>query len=243
MRNLQNFASIAVALGSAAWLACSSAAPPTDPAFAHGSTGTGASSGSATDSQSPSDGSEGSSGTAGGTSGTGGTGTSGTSGTSGTDAGADALPPDNTDYATPVQCTSATQWTQGNHGSADMQPGSACRSCHVVGGSAGSKSWDIAGTVYATAHEPDDCNGASAAGVTVVITDAKGGVTSLPVNGVGNFYHNDLFGFAALPKPYTAKVVSGGKTRAMIGAQTEGDCNKCHSETGTSLAPGRIMLP
>lgn len=232
MRNLQNLPSIAVALGSAAFLACSSVAPPTDPANAHGSTGTGASSGSATDSQGASDGSEGSSGA-----------TSGTSATPLTDAGADALPPDNSSYGTPVQCTSATQWTQGNHGSASMQPGSACRSCHVVGGSASSKSWDIAGTVYATAHEPNDCNGASAAGVTIVITDAKGGVTSLPVNSVGNFYHDDLFGFAALPKPYTAKVVSGGKTRAMVGAQTEGDCNKCHTETGANLAPGRIMLP
>ena len=236
MRNLQSLASIAIAVGAAACLACSSVAPPTDPANAHGVPGSGVASGAPSDSPSTPEGSDTTSGGAR-------DGTSGTSGTSGNDAGADALPPDNTDYGTPVQCTSATHWTQGNQGSGNMQPGSACRSCHVVGGSASSKSWDIAGTVYATAHEPDDCNGTSAAGVTVVITDAKGGVTSLPVNSVGNFYHNDLFGFAALPKPYTAKVVSGGKTRAMIGAQTEGDCNKCHTETGTSLAPGRIMMP
>ena len=124
-----------------------------------------------------------------------------------------------------------------------MMPGSACRSCDAVGGKASGKSWDISGTVYATAHEPDDCNGSSASGVTVVITDKNGGVTTLPVNSVGNFWHNDLLGFAAIPKLYTAKVVSGGKTREMIGAQTDGDCNKCHTESGTSLAPGRIMFP
>jgi hypothetical protein len=165
---------------------------------------------------------------------------------SATDAGA-AIDDDGGDpndpYATPVQCSSGTQWTNGDKGSANMQPGSACRTCHVVGGKASSKSWDIAGTVYATAHEPDNCNGTSASGVTVIITDATGKETSLSVNSVGNFYHNDLFGFAALPKPYHARVVSGGKVRKMVAAQTEGDCNSCHTESGTNSAPGRIMLP
>jgi hypothetical protein len=181
-----------------------------------------------------------------GTSGTSGTsgGHTGTSGSSPSDAGREASPgTDSGIYATPVQCTSATHWTQGETKSALMMPGSACRSCHVVGGKASGKSWDISGTVYATAHEPDDCNGTAASGVSVVITDANGGVTTLPVNSAGNFWHNDLLGFAAIPKPYTAKVVSGGKVREMIGAQTDGDCNKCHTETGTSLAPGRVMLP
>jgi hypothetical protein len=37
--------------------------------------------------------------------------------------------------------------------------------------------------------------------------------------------------------------MKNGKERAMVAAQTDGDCNKCHSEHGASLAPGRIMLP
>jgi hypothetical protein len=175
----------------------------------------------------------------------GGGGSSGSSGTSGgpTDGGPDPDPTDAAEYATPVQCSTGTHWTQGDQGSDLMQPGSACRTCHVLGGSASKKTWDISGTVYATAHEPNDCNGTPAAGVTVVITDKNGVSTSLPVNAVGNFYHADLFGIAAIPKPYTAKVVQGSKQRVMVSAQTEGDCNTCHSESGASAAPGRIMLP
>ncbi|HEY8077404.1 MAG TPA: hypothetical protein VIF62_24930 [Labilithrix sp.] len=160
------------------------------------------------------------------------------------DGGADGDPSDGVDaaiYATPVQCTSGATGGAGND--ALMQPGSACRTCHVLGGSASGKTWDIAGTVYPTAHEPDNCNGAVPSGVTIVITDANGAQTSLPVNGVGNFYHADLFGFGKIPTPYTAKVVSGGKVRAMLTPQTEGDCNSCHTVSGTMLAPGRIMLP
>jgi hypothetical protein len=154
--------------------------------------------------------------------------------------------PDSVDaaiYATPVECSSGTTWTQGNTGTANMQPGSACRTCHVIGGSASGKTWDIAGTVYPTAHEPDNCNGTSMSGVAIVITDATGAQTSIAVNGVGNFYHADLFGFAKIPTPYTAKVVYGGKERVMFTPQTEGDCNSCHTESGAKSAPGRIMLP
>jgi hypothetical protein len=213
------------ALGAFSGMGCASAAQPTDSSVAVVPAGAGSSGGSAVN-ETPSTG-----------------GSSGSSGSSGSDAGPAPLPPDGTNYATPVQCSSAAHWTGGNKGSASMQPGSACRSCHVLGGSASGKSWDISGTVYATAHEPNDCNGVGLSGVTVEITDAKGTTTSLPVNSVGNFWHNDFFGFAAIAKPYTAKVVYNGKSRAMIGAQTDGDCNKCHSEAGASLAPGRIMLP
>jgi hypothetical protein len=152
--------------------------------------------------------------------------------------------PDSVDaaiYATPIQCSSGTTGTSSNN--ANMQPGSSCRTCHVLGGSASGKTWDIAGTVYATAHEPDMCNGTSMSGVTIEITDATGAKTSIAVNGVGNFYHADLFGFGKIPTPYTAKVIYGGKERAMFTPQTEGDCDSCHTESGTKSAPGRIMLP
>ncbi len=145
-------------------------------------------------------------------------------------------------YNTPTVCTSGQYWTLGNTKSASMQPGIACRSCHITLGTAGSKDFDISGTVYPTAHEPDNCNGIGGT-MTVVITDANKTDHVLTVNAVGNFYNDDALGFLKIPVPYTAKVVSGTNTRPMITAQTNGDCNSCHTEAGTLSAPGRIMAP
>lgn len=158
------------------------------------------------------------------------------------DAGAaDAPAQDDADYNTPTTCTSGQFWTGGSTKSTNMEPGLACRSCHVVLGQASSKEFDVSGTVYPTAHEPDNCNGVG--NVTVVITDANGADHSLSVNSVGNFYHDDGFGFLKIPTPYKAKIVSGNSVREMISTQTNGDCNSCHTEAGTQSAPGRIMAP
>jgi hypothetical protein len=159
------------------------------------------------------------------------------------DASVDPDPVDAAIYNTPVQCSSGTHWTQGDTKSDEMKPGSACRSCHAVGGSASGKSFDVSGTVYATAHEPDDCNGVNLSGAKVVITDANGQTTNLSVNAAGNFYHDDLIGFLKIPTPFRVKVVYGGKQRAMVGTVTNGDCNSCHTQNGAQQAPGRIMLP
>lgn len=145
-------------------------------------------------------------------------------------------------YNTPPRCTSNTYWTGGNTKSATMQPGLPCVTCHALGGKATGKTFDIAGTVYPSAHEPDNCNGGPI-GVTVVITDANNQDHSLAVNAVGNFYHADFFGFQKFPTPYRARVVAGGKTRAMTAPQTDGNCNVCHTQTGTQKAPGRIVAP
>jgi mono/diheme cytochrome c family protein len=160
----------------------------------------------------------------------------GTCGGAVTDAGGGPNP-----YNTPAQCTSNKFWTGGDNKSASMHPGGACVTCHKLGGKASGKSFDIAGTVYPTAHEPDECNGVG--GVTVVITDANNQDHVLTVNAVGNFYHQDFFGFQKFPTPYRAKVVAGGKTRAMSAAQTDGNCNACHTQNGAQNAPGRIMTP
>jgi hypothetical protein len=145
------------------------------------------------------------------------------------------------EFNAPPKCTSGGFWTKGDTGSADMHPGMSCRKCHVIGASGGKKTFDIGGTLYPSAHEPDECNGIGSA--SVVITDANGATHTLSVNAVGNFYNNDLFGFAAIPKPYTAKVVVGGKTREMVTPQTDGDCNVCHSQQGSQTAPGRLIVP
>lgn len=141
-----------------------------------------------------------------------------------------------TSYDTPTVCTSGTHWTRGNRGSTLMHPGRACIDCHENGGEEDGPRLAIAGTLYPTAHEPDDCNGTS--GATVVITDANGATHSIPVNSAGNFYLQ-----SSIPMPYTAKIVAGDKTRAMATPQKTGDCNSCHTERGTNDAPGRIMAP
>lgn len=140
-------------------------------------------------------------------------------------------------YATPSVCSSDEQWTRGDRGSKSMRPGGACNECHDR--EREGPSYYAAGTVYKTAHEPDDCNGINAAGTTVVITDAAGKTHTATVNSAGNFY----FQRDEIAMPYKAKVVSGGKTRSMSAAQKDGDCNKCHTENGTESAPGRVMAP
>jgi mono/diheme cytochrome c family protein len=139
-------------------------------------------------------------------------------------------------YDTPSTCTSGSHWTRGNRGSQQMKPGGACIQCHDREGEG--PSYSAAGTVYATAHEPDDCNGSSAASIKVVVTGADGVSQTATVNSAGNFYFR-----SAIKMPYKAKVVSGSKSRAMATAQTDGDCNKCHTEAGTKKAPGRVMAP
>lgn len=145
-------------------------------------------------------------------------------------------------YGTPTVCSSGTNWLLGTHRSQNMEPGLACIACHAR--SRGAPRFDIAGTVYATAHEPDSCNGTNA-GAVVVITDATGGVWRLSTNSVGNF---SALG-TGMTMPYLARVEYAGRTREMVTPQSSGDCNTCHTLAGTTTlagappAPGRIMLP
>ncbi len=170
-----------------------------------------------------------------------GTSTSAVAGTTGTGAATSSSGSGGDPYGTPPICTSMTMAGGGNNEL--MKPGLACQSCHVLGGAASGKTFDVSGTVYPTAHEPDNCNGVAVSNATVVITDANGTDTSLPVNAVGNFYNYDLFGFAAFKQPIKARVVYNGQTRNMVSSATSGDCNSCHTESGAQSAPGRIMLP
>jgi hypothetical protein len=152
-------------------------------------------------------------------------------GGTGSDAGAsipeDAAPPPNP-YNTPLQCTSNKKWTSGT--GSTMRPGDACGRCHNI---------NIAGTVYPTAHEPTNCYGI-AGGSTVVVTDAKNKTVNITVNSAGNFLYSSS---TVLTAPYTVKVISGSKTRAMSAKAPNGDCNSCHTATGSQSAPGRIMAP
>lgn len=141
-------------------------------------------------------------------------------------------------YDTPVVCTSGKTWTGGNRESPLMRPGGACISCHQQEGEG--PLFAVAGTLFPTPHEPNDCNGvASTDGAQVVITEASGAVHTLSVNQAGNFYlEARSFTF-----PYQAKVVYQDRERVMVEAQKSGDCNDCHTQGGRENAPGRIFLP
>jgi hypothetical protein len=135
-------------------------------------------------------------------------------------------------YNTPLQCTSNRMWTNGDLGSTLMHPGRTCIACHI---GTPAPVLTIAGTVYPSAHEPDDCFGAAA---TVAITDANGRTVSLIANSSGNFLTEQ-----SVALPFFAKVMKNGQERAMQAAQTVGDCNSCHTVDGANGAPGRIFLP
>ena len=150
-------------------------------------------------------------------------------------------------FDTPLTCTTDTYWTGGNDESPRMRPGYACIDCHTRGVAdedgelKRGPGFGFAGTVYASGHEPDDCNGVDgerADPVTIEVTDANGRVVRASVNRAGNFYYEDRLSY-----PITARVLYQGRARAMATPQDSGDCNACHTEAGDEGAPGRIMLP
>lgn len=170
---------------------------------------------------------------------------------------AEDVPQGEDPYATATVCTSGTKWTKGDHGDKKMHPGGTCISCHSKEGSTKHEGDDddddegdddeaplytVAGTIFPTAHEPDDCNGTATGeggALTVEITGADKKVTKLTPNTVGNF-----FATTAIKFPYTARVIAkDGSVRAMKDAQKDGDCNGCHTVKGTQKAPGRVMAP
>jgi hypothetical protein len=145
---------------------------------------------------------------------------------------------DSTGVAT---CSSEVYWKDKELGSEAMSPGGKCNECHDKKPT--SPNYVIAGTVYPTFKEPDDCNGVNGGlpnmpDVTVVVTE-KGGRTlpAVPVNSVGNFKLE-----SAVP-PFWVKVVSKGKENKMMMQAPHGDCNACHTQTGANGAPGRIVIP
>ena len=127
-------------------------------------------------------------------------------------------------------CTSGRTWDGSN--TADMNPGMAtCTGCH--------QTFTFCGTVYPTYHEPDGCYGANGAtGVRVVVTGADGKSLTLTPTASGNFYSTE-----AVVRPFTARVMNGAASHAMVATQLSGNCNTCHSQDGGYDAPGRIVAP
>jgi hypothetical protein len=131
-------------------------------------------------------------------------------------------------------CSSGRSWTGGTRGSALMNPGSACVACHASSG----RPLSFGGSLYASAHEPDDCEGALGNGVSVLIKGADGRKLTLTPNAVGNFFSQ-----ITLSAPYTVEIHYQGRVRSKLQPQSDGDCNACHSEHGAGGAAGRLMLP
>jgi mono/diheme cytochrome c family protein len=166
----------------------------------------------------------------------------------GTCGGVDAGPPDTT-FDGPSTCTSGQFFSGGSDGTgSSMYPGRACNACHAQSGGE-APMFAAAGTVFDLGHVPNNClpTAAQSADLTqaqVVIHDANGVDHTLTVNSNGNFRSK-----GSIPYPYTAKVVYMGKERAMATPQSDGDCNGCHTDKGTSTiqggppAPGRVALP
>jgi hypothetical protein len=130
-------------------------------------------------------------------------------------------------------------------GAAGMMPGADCGGCHGA-------QFAAAGSVFFSLHAPKGCDewgadgpGADAgASLRVVLTDAKGTVTEIPVQG-GWF---ELFAdgdpdAGALVPPFGVVLDDGVKKRAMTMKAPHGDCNACHTAEGTNGAPGRIVVP
>jgi hypothetical protein len=151
------------------------------------------------------------------------------------------LPPAQVDlvFGGPTVCSSGRYWRGGNEGSEWMSPGQACVACHRREGDE-APIYAIAGTVYTTGHEPDDCNGTGSTDIKVRVIDARGRTALLSTNSAGNFMTTQAFAF-----PAQVAVVRGSEVRPMDGAinAADGDCNRCHSEAGSDGAPGRIALP
>jgi hypothetical protein len=140
-------------------------------------------------------------------------------------------------FALSPRCTSQSTWTMGNEGSSSMRPGAACIGCHSSDPEA--PRFTIAGTLYPTGHEPNDCAGTrGVAGTQIVVTDAKKAVVNLTPNASGNFFYRGAISF-----PIQVKVVSGTLERTMGLTPTTGDCNSCHTQSGATGAPGRIVVP
>ncbi|MDP1824372.1 MAG: hypothetical protein Q8L48_14045 [Archangium sp.] len=149
-------------------------------------------------------------------------------------------------------CESGQSWKGGTVENEQMNPGFACRSCHLGQNFQGQnpngqpepdKAFFFMGTAYSVPNEADLCAAAGVPSDAVVeILDTNDVVKlTLPINAAGNF--RSLSTTATVPVPYKARVKANGKVNAMAAAQTNGDCNTCHTAAGLEGAPGRVLFP
>jgi hypothetical protein len=137
-------------------------------------------------------------------------------------------------------CEGGSMWGDGDMGSKLMNPGLACRKCHLL--QAPEHAYYFGGTVYPSFHEADLCNSPPPPDARIEILDENDDVTmTLLPNEAGNFISSAVA--AGVPLPYRARLVANGLTRSMTKPQQDGDCNGCHTEQGAEDAPGRLAWP
>jgi hypothetical protein len=150
----------------------------------------------------------------------------------------------NDPFGASPMCTSGQLWNPNLQEGPDMAPGRACVACHAeenaLSGELDAPAFAFAGTLYATAHEPDDCRSPAAEGAHVRVADRHGLTRDVAVNEAGNFYSEESLDF--LP-PFTVEIWQEGRRRRMLTPAPTGDCNACHTHAGLNGAPGRIVLP
>lgn len=153
----------------------------------------------------------------------------------------DASAADDSVFAVASTCTSRMYWRGGEEGSEEMSPGRACNACHRDSDEEERPPlFTLAGTLYPTGHEPNDCYGAHPGGAAIHVVDAQGVALDLAPNSAGNFTTQRTLSF-----PLSVSVVYQGRVRAMEAPieRGDGDCNRCHTAAGAEDAPGRIVLP
>ena len=141
----------------------------------------------------------------------------------------------------PTICSSNAKWPLGAEKDPDMNPGLACRSCHL--NVKPERAFFFMGTAFPTLHEEDRCFSIVPVGTRVEIIDRNGRVAlTMPVRARGNFFSDATTTNIALP--FTARVITpSGAVSQMMTPQMTGDCNSCHTEQGANGAPGRVLLP
>jgi hypothetical protein len=139
-----------------------------------------------------------------------------------------------------TSCLSGQLWMDGDTGGKQMNPGLACRSCHLL--KAPEFAFFFAGTVFPSFHEADLCYSPPPEGARIELLDESNNITlTLFPNGTGNFLSSAVV--PGVPLPYRARLVANGLTRSMQTPQKDGDCNGCHTEQGDNNAPGRLVWP
>jgi Regulator of chromosome condensation (RCC1) repeat len=113
-------------------------------------------------------------------------------------------------------------------------PGQNCMNCHRTNGTAASRIFTVAGTVYLN-------NGSAQTNATVVLTPSGSNTAqaTMTTDGAGNFYTTQAVaslvpaqGQQFAQGANVSVRVTGGGTRAMPGVITNGSCNSCHSPNG-----------
>ena len=161
-------------------------------------------------------------------------------------AGTDAATTDTGPSIDDMPCPSGAKYTFGEND--DMQTGNNCIQCH---GQQGGPAYKIAGTVFRNLITQTGCYASGSAGslvppasYTVEITDANAKVFKTTTSTLSGNFHMSSKQMAGFTPPYTARILdAAGHVRKMVGEQTEGDCNICHTAAGDQGAPGRIVAP